>query len=148
MQTRYNRHRRAPSTGGRRPNYRSRSRGGSFSNRNNRRSVYGDRRRGRILPTFDPTQFINKNPVKISEVVEYEPQNLFSDFGIDNRLVDALKNMGITKPTPIQDQIIPIILKGRDVVGLAETGTGKTAAFLVPLIELIKQNKQSTKQKE
>jgi ATP-dependent RNA helicase RhlE len=43
--------------------------------------------------------------------------------------------MGIVAPTPIQDQIIPHILEGRDVIGLAETGTGKTAAFLVPLIE-------------
>jgi superfamily II DNA/RNA helicase len=48
------------------------------------------------------------------------------------RVIDAL---GMTTPTPIQDQIIPEILQGHDVIGLAQTGTGKTAAFLVPLID-------------
>ncbi len=86
------------------------------------------------MPTFDPSQFINKNPVKL-ERVEYTPKHLFSDFGLSTGIVETIAKMGITAPTPIQDQIIPEILKGHDVIGLAETGTGKTAAFLVPLIE-------------
>ena len=65
----------------------------------------------------------------------YTPTHLFSTFGLNETLAKAIADMGLTEPTPIQDQIIPEILKGNDVVGLAETGTGKTAAFLVPLIE-------------
>ena len=106
----------------------------------------GDRNRGsrggggkRAMPTFDPTQFINKNPVKV-ETVAYEAKHKFSDFDIDKRLVNTIAAMGIKSPSPIQDQIIPHILEGKDVVGLAETGTGKTAAFLVPLIELTKKH--------
>ncbi len=92
------------------------------------------RRGGRKMPTFNPAQFINKNPVEtISEV--YTPTHTFSSFGLNDRLVQTLKMLGIVTPSPIQDQIIPEILKGRDVIGVAETGTGKTAAFLLPLIE-------------
>jgi superfamily II DNA/RNA helicase len=64
----------------------------------------------------------------------YEHKHAFKDFGIEGRLVGTLAELGITAPSPIQDQIIPLILQGNDVVGLAETGTGKTAAFLLPLI--------------
>ena len=94
----------------------------------------GGARGGRKMPTFNPSQFINKNPVKLEKTV-YTPKHLFSDFGLSAGLVETIGKMGITAPTPIQDQIIPEILKGHDVIGLAETGTGKTAAFLVPLIE-------------
>jgi ATP-dependent RNA helicase RhlE len=94
----------------------------------------GSSRGGRKMATFDPSQFINKNPVKQERAV-YTPKHMFSDFGLSTGIVDTIAHMGITAPTPIQDQIIPEILKGHDVIGLAETGTGKTAAFLVPLIE-------------
>jgi len=89
---------------------------------------------GRKMPTFDPSQFINKNPVDTAEEV-YTPKHKFSTFGLNARLVKTITRMGIEVPSPIQDQIIPEILDGHDVIGLAETGTGKTAAFLVPLIE-------------
>lgn len=92
------------------------------------------RRGGRKMPTFDPSQFINKNPVQKAQDV-YEPKHTFNDFGLSTGLVETIHSMGITIPSPIQDQIIPVIMKGNDVIGLAETGTGKTAAFLVPLIE-------------
>lgn len=86
------------------------------------------------MPTFNPSQFINTNPQETT-VEAYVPKHTFETFGINKKLSDIIIASGITTPTPIQDQIIPEILKGRDVVGLAETGTGKTAAFLVPLIE-------------
>jgi len=98
---------------------------------------------GRKMPSFDPSQFINKNPID-TVVEEYVPTHKFKDFGIDHKLVRTIAEMGITAPSPIQDQIIPHILDGRDVIGLAQTGTGKTAAFLVPLIELT--NKQYSRQ--
>ncbi len=90
---------------------------------------------GRRMPTFDPSQFINKNPVEVTEEVAYEPKHKFTEFGLDKKLAFTITSSGMTLPTPIQDQIIPEILNGRDVIGLAETGTGKTAAFLIPLIE-------------
>lgn len=86
------------------------------------------------MPSFDPSQFINTNPIEVAAEA-YVPQHTFAAFGLDARLAGAIAARGITAPTPIQDQIIPEILAGRDVIGLAETGTGKTAAFLVPLIQ-------------
>lgn len=93
----------------------------------------------RAMPTFDPTQFINKNPIEIKEAA-YVPKHAFADFAIDGRLKKTLSMMGLATPSPIQDQAIPLMLEGRDVVGLAETGTGKTAAFLIPLIERKKKD--------
>ena len=88
---------------------------------------------GRKLPTFDPSQFINTNPVEQAAEV-YTPKHTFKTFGLDKRIEDAVAAKGIETPSPIQDQAIPEIMNGRDVIGLAETGTGKTAAFLLPLI--------------
>lgn len=61
----------------------------------------------------------------------------FSDFGLSNELEKALSNMGFEEPTPIQAQAIPIGLQGKDMIGQAQTGTGKTTAFGVPLLEQI-----------
>ncbi len=120
------------SFGGRRPSSGGSSR--SFGQSSSRSGGGGGARGGRKMPTFDPSQFINKNPIKVERAV-YDPKHTFETFGLSTQLVKTILQMGITIPTPIQDQIIPHILEGRDVIGLAETGTGKTAAFLVPLIE-------------
>jgi ATP-dependent RNA helicase RhlE len=58
----------------------------------------------------------------------------FDELGISKKLSDKLAENGITQPTPIQEEAIPIVLAGRDVMGLAQTGTGKTAAFGLPMI--------------
>ncbi len=65
---------------------------------------------------------------------------MFKDFLIDERLKKNILDIGYDLPTPIQDRAIPHILKGQDVVGIASTGTGKTAAFLVPLIHKVLQD--------
>jgi len=113
------------------------SSGGHRFKRGGRR-VGGNRGRGggggRGQATFNPSQFINTNPVDAKPDI-YTPKNSFATFGLNPRLVQTISSLGITSPTPIQDQVIPEIINKRDVVGLAETGTGKTAAFLVPLIE-------------
>ena len=59
----------------------------------------------------------------------------FAKFGLDAQLLEALARLEFTTPTPIQNLAIPPLLAGRDLVGLAQTGTGKTAAFLLPLLE-------------
>ena len=60
--------------------------------------------------------------------------NKFEALGISPKIAEKLEDNGITTPTPIQEEAIPIILTGRDVMGLAQTGTGKTAAFGLPMI--------------
>ena len=59
----------------------------------------------------------------------------FRDIGVSEALVEALARAGLSSPTPIQAQAIPAALTGRDVIGCAQTGTGKTAAFVIPIIE-------------
>jgi superfamily II DNA/RNA helicase len=68
-------------------------------------------------------------------------QHQFEDFAISDTLKANIRAKGYTMPTPIQDQAIPAILDNRDVIGIANTGTGKTAAFLIPLIEKISLDK-------
>ncbi|SEN62528.1 ATP-dependent RNA helicase RhlE [Paracoccus alcaliphilus] len=67
----------------------------------------------------------------------------FADMGIDHRINANIAAMGLTRPTPIQEQGIPAVVEGRDVMGLAQTGTGKTAAFGLPMLtRLIKYGKK------
>ncbi len=61
----------------------------------------------------------------------------FSELGIHNDLLDAIDYMGFKETTPIQEQAIPVILEGNDLIACAQTGTGKTAAFLLPILDLI-----------
>jgi ATP-dependent RNA helicase RhlE len=63
----------------------------------------------------------------------------FEQFSLDARLNAAIKQVGYTTPTPIQQQAINPILNGRDVLGLAQTGTGKTAAFMLPILQRLTQ---------
>ena len=58
----------------------------------------------------------------------------FEIFGLDPRILDGVRAAGYTTPTPIQRQAIPEVMAGRDVLGVAQTGTGKTAAFALPIL--------------
>ena len=60
---------------------------------------------------------------------------IFSDLGLSPDVLKAVTDAGYTQPTPIQEQAIPVILKGGDVLGCAQTGTGKTASFTLPMID-------------
>lgn len=73
--------------------------------------------------------------------------NDFEGFGLSPAIITALTEMGIDKPTPIQEKAIPIAMQGRDVVGLAQTGTGKTAAFGLPLAERLMGHGKRPEQK-
>jgi len=64
----------------------------------------------------------------------------FTDFGFEPQVIEALDAMGFTKPTPIQEQSIPYVLQSKDVIACAQTGTGKTAAFILPILNLICKN--------
>lgn len=89
---------------------------------------------------FDPSLFIQKVEEQQVEPV-YVPQNMFSDFPIEEQIKTNIEFKGYTAPTPIQDAVIPLLLEGKDVIATANTGTGKTAAFLIPLIHNIMTQK-------
>ena len=84
----------------------------------------------------DLSKFVNK-AVITEEVAVFKPEHAFIDFLIDDKLKANIVKKGYVNPTPIQDRAIPHVLKGSDVVGIANTGTGKTAAFLIPLIDKV-----------
>ena len=63
----------------------------------------------------------------------------FSDFAVDPRILQAITDLGFEAPTPIQSEAIPVLLEGHDVIGGARTGSGKTAAFGIPLLERAKE---------
>jgi superfamily II DNA/RNA helicase len=84
----------------------------------------------------DISRFVHK--AVITEAVEhFVPEHQFADFVIEDSLKKNIGAKGYVTPTPIQDRAIPHILRGQDVVGIANTGTGKTAAFLIPLINKV-----------
>ena len=71
----------------------------------------------------------------------YRAQNSFEDFKLSPQLLKNIKQKGYITPTPIQDQTIATIMSGKDLIGTANTGTGKTAAFLIPMIEKIQKDR-------
>ena len=84
---------------------------------------------------------IKSNPEQIATVVVDSapsvPTIRFEDFGLSPEILRALSDQGYVHPTPIQAEAIPIVLQGRDVMGAAQTGTGKTAGFSLPIIQLL-----------
>src|SRR3989338_11492624 len=89
---------------------------------------------------MDVSRYVRK-ATNTNKFEEYVPKNQFSDLAIDPQLKKNILNKGFVKPTSIQDQAIPEILQGKDLIGIANTGTGKTASFLIPLIEKVIKNR-------
>lgn len=119
-----------------RPSFGGNRGGGSRSGggRNKRKSSY---------EKIDVSRFINKSTVIEKEEV-YIPTHTFNDFKINPKLKLAIANKNYVYPSPIQDKSIIHSLEGRDILGIADTGTGKTAAFLIPIINKIISNKDET----
>lgn len=92
------------------------------------------RRKGPSKQFIHPSKFINK-AVEVQAETPYESTHAFADFPFSADLHHNIRQKGYVMPSAIQDQAIPEIIKGNDVIGLANTGTGKTAAFLLPIIE-------------
>ncbi len=90
----------------------------------------------KTLPTYNPTVFMKKVQEQVAEQA-YIPKHNFADFLIEPQLKNNIVKKGYKIPTPIQDQVIPLLLQGKDVIATANTGTGKTAAFLIPLVNNI-----------
>lgn len=85
---------------------------------------------------LDTSLFV-RNAVVREKATPFHPKHHFGDFNFHHALKLAIAKRGYDKPTPIQDGAIPHALEGRDVIGIANTGTGKTAAFLLPIINKI-----------
>lgn len=109
-----------------------------FTQRRTPNRAGGGRNTGDFI---DPAKFVNK-AIQTSEVENFTPEHSFQDFQIADELKRAIISKGYGKPTPIQDKTVPHILKNSDVLGIANTGTGKTAAFLIPLIDKVLKNRK------
>ena len=72
----------------------------------------------------------------------------FKTLGLSKQILKAIHENGFTNPTPIQTQVIPLILKGEDIMARAQTGTGKSASFILPLIQLLSEIKAKETQKK
>lgn len=108
---------------------------------------FGARRssaRGPKPQRIDERMFINKAVEATSKGDVFVPEHTFADFAFDERLKNNIAKKGYTTPTPIQDKSIQHVLDGRDVVGIANTGTGKTAAFLLPLTQKVLDDARQT----
>lgn len=116
----------------RRNNNRSERSNGHSNSFGVRNAPYGGRGQARKL---NPQLFIKKAADQLTEEIETIDASIsFSDYQIEDKLKRNIAEHGYTNPTPIQAKAIPEILAGRDVIGMANTGTGKTAAFLITLI--------------
>ncbi len=93
------------------------------------------------LKSETPAQTPMEKPVGAEVELEAKPlaevPSDFSQFGLSNQILKAVLEQGYTLPTPIQEKAIPHVLAGRDLMGAAQTGTGKTAAFILPILEKI-----------
>ncbi len=86
-----------------------------------------------IISVIERSKTTARLPVAAPEAITHA----FADFALNPTLQETIKSKGFITPTPIQDQTIPAILEGHDIIGTANTGTGKTAAFLIPLIQKV-----------
>lgn len=107
------------------------------NNKNRRFNVKGNSQNKK---SFNPTNFIN-TPQETVQAPEITIEHSFSDFLISDQIKRNIISKGYNTPTPVQDKAIPSILEGRDIIGIANTGTGKTGAFLIPLINKIVNNR-------
>lgn len=112
---------------------------GGRSSFSGNRGGFGGGRGGRFAPKqLDTRLFVRSaidHPIDVQLI-----ENKFSDFEVHPQLLKNLENKGYTTPTPIQDQALKPGLAGKDVIGLADTGTGKTTAFVLPILNKIMAN--------
>lgn len=115
----------------------------SYNSRRARGSSFGGSRSGGNRRFSKPKnkgnkQFIHPSKfvqvAKAATITPYEPKHTFQDFDIELLLKENIEKKGFVTPSPIQDQTIPVGIEGKDIIGIANTGTGKTAAFGIPVL--------------
>ena len=84
----------------------------------------------------------NDVPAPVDEVVKAKKVTSFADLGLDSRLLQGIAKQNFEKPTPVQIKAIPLALEGRDVLARAKTGSGKTAAYLLPILQSVLKRKE------
>ena len=126
--------------GQKRPNKPNRTNRPTGKPGNNRRPMRSGS--GRKKSTLDPTLLIRKS--NGAEVKEYISERLYNDMPISPNLKECLHRKGFKRPTEIQDKTLEALMEGRDMLGIAQTGTGKTGAFLIPIIEKLLANKRKS----
>ncbi|MFT8419781.1 MAG: DEAD/DEAH box helicase, partial [Acetobacter sp.] len=94
-----------------------------------------------VAPTPEPAAPTVEASAPVAEVVEEEPTITFADLELSKPILQAIEEMGYKHPTPIQAQAIPAVLMARDVLGVAQTGTGKTASFTLPMLEILSDSR-------
>jgi len=119
-------------------NSRRPQRGGRYNTNRPQRS---NSRRG-SKENINPSRFIKAAKV-VAESAPYEAKHTFNDFNLESGLRTNIEAKGFKIPSPIQDQSIPVGLSGRDVIGIANTGTGKTIAFAIPVLQKLMTDKTS-----
>src|SRR5437879_2411472 len=82
----------------------------------------------------------DKTLVVIRKPIQLDGRMSFRDLGLSDEVIHGVQSMGYIDPTPIQLRAFPIVLAGRDIIGSAQTGTGKTAAFALPILPLLKKH--------
>ena len=108
-----------------------------------RRSVATSQSTGPDLNDTTTAPAEQSNPAPIEAVPVGQPTSLepprvtFAELGLSDSVLRAIAEMGYRHPTPIQEQAIPTVLMGRDVLGTAQTGTGKTAGFTLPMLDIL-----------
>lgn len=105
----------------------------NFRNKPGKRFGYKSKARHQTKK-LSSLQFVNKAKPVVEDMVETTSTISFAEFSLDEKIKRNIKDHGYVLPTQIQEKTIPHIINGRDVIGIANTGTGKTAAFLIPLI--------------
>lgn len=106
---------------------------GRFARTNTGQRKNNQNNRGRVGQYIDPARFVKAATMAESEA--YVHKHTFADFALTDLLKANLTAKGYTIPSPVQDQAIPLALAGKDVIGIASTGTGKTAAFALPILQ-------------
>ena len=104
------------------------------------RASSGNRQQRHRSAYIDPAQFVKK-VISVQSIASYQSKYSFDDFGLSSRLRNNVAGCGYDTPTAIQDQGIIPIAEGKDLIGLANTGTGKTAAFLLPIMQRLLNTK-------
>ena len=103
-------------------------------------SAVKNRYNNKRTSSINPSRYINKAVEAESEIV-YAPEHSFKDFGLNKQTLANLEYLGFNTPSEIQDKCIKSAINGSDIIGLANTGTGKTAAFLLPIIDKLYSNR-------
>ena len=74
--------------------------------------------------------------------------SLFAELGLNEQILESVEALGFTVPTPVQSKAIPEVLAGRDIIASAQTGTGKTAAFALPILQVIADASRTAREKQ